>query len=257
MERDPVCGMMVEPATAAADVVHKGKTYYFCGKSCARKFSTDPEHYLKSMPAAAGQVTPVVHHGGAPVATDPPSPLPIVGGSPLTKDPVCGMSVDPARAAAMREHEGKKYLFCSTGCGERFEKEPGRFLAAPGTAGMEHATEARASQKSGEGSAASKKIRYTCPMHPEVTQWGPGTCPKCGMALEPMDIVAAGPDDEPDPEYVSMRKRFWVSAALTLPVFLLGMFGEYVALPISGAARNWIELALASPVVLWGGWPFF
>jgi len=253
MERDPVCGMMVEPATAAADVVHKGKTYYFCGKSCARKFSTDPEHYLKLSPAAA--VAPVVHHGGALVATASPSP--IFGGLSLAKDPVCGMSVDPARTAAMHEHEGKKYFFCSTGCEERFEKEPSRFLAAPGNAGMEHAEEAPASQKAAAASAQAKENRYTCPMHPEVIQWGPSSCPKCGMALEPIDIKARGADDVPNPEYVSMRKRFWVSAALALPVFSLGMFGEYVTLPISGAARNWIELAMAAPVVLWGGWPFF
>ena len=92
-------------------------------------------------------------------------------------------------------------------------------------------------------------------MHPEVVQWGPGNCPKCGMALEPMDIVAE--DAGPDPEYVSMRLRFWVSTALTLPVLLLGMFGEHAGIPVSGASRHWIELALASPVVLWGGWPFF
>jgi len=92
-------------------------------------------------------------------------------------------------------------------------------------------------------------------MHPEVVQWGPGSCPKCGMALEPMDIAAE--EAGPDPEYVSMRLRFWVSAALTLPVLLLGMFGEHAGLSVSGASRHWIELALASPVVLWGGWPFF
>ena len=103
---------------------------------------------------------------------------------------------------------------------------------------------------------SASKIRYTCPMHPEVIQFGPGTCPKCGMALEPMDIVASGAD-EPDPEYVSMRNRFWVSAVLSAPLLLLGMLGAKLGLPVSGTVRNWIEFALAAPAVLWGGWPFF
>ena len=93
-------------------------------------------------------------------------------------------------------------------------------------------------------------------MHPEVIQLGPGACPKCGMALEPMDIVASGAS-EPDPEYISMRNRFWVSAVLSVPLLLLGMLGEKLGMPITGTARNWVEFALAAPVVLWGGWPFF
>src|SRR5205085_10408940 len=97
-----------------------------------------------------------------------------------------------------------------------------------------------------------KKIRYTCPMHPEVVQWGPGICPKCGMALEPMDMVA---EETADPEYESMRKRFWVSAVLSVPVLILGMTGGRLSVPWN--ARHWVEFLLASPVVLWGGWPFF
>ncbi len=91
-------------------------------------------------------------------------------------------------------------------------------------------------------------------MHPEVVRTGPGSCPKCGMALEPMDVVV---DAGPDPEYVSMRLRFWVSAAFSLPVLLLGMFGEKFNFGISAAALRWIAFVLATPVVLWGGWPFF
>jgi len=256
MERDPVCGMMVDEATAAANVVHKGRTYYFCGKGCARKFSTDPEHFLKAA-AKPGNVATTGQLNAAALPAASRSSLPIVGGSPAEKDPVCGMTVDPAKPATTREHGGKTYFFCSTRCAERFEKEPGRFLAAPGAAGMEPAAGEAALPPASAAVPAAKKIRYTCPMHPEVIRWEPGSCPKCGMALEPMDIVAAGPDDAPDPEYVSMRNRFWISAALSIPVFLLGMFGEHVALPFSGAARNWIELVLAAPVVLWGGWPFF
>ena len=91
-------------------------------------------------------------------------------------------------------------------------------------------------------------------MHPEIVQIGPGTCPKCGMALEPMDIVA---EEQADPEYESMRKRFWVSVALSLPLLVLSMFGEMLGLQLQAGTKNAIELLLATPVVLWCGWPFF
>jgi len=167
------------------------------------------------------------------------------------------MLVDPQRPAAKHEHEGKTYYFCSARCAERFQKEPEKFLAAPGKAGMHQAV--------GPGSPAPaaapdlrKGVRYTCPMHPEIIQIGPGTCPKCGMALEPMDFVAAsGGEEQPDPEYVSMRLRFWMSAALSLPLLVLSMFGEALGLHLDPAVKNAVELLLASPVVLWGGWPFF
>jgi Cu+-exporting ATPase len=102
--------------------------------------------------------------------------------------------------------------------------------------------------------AASKTARYTCPMHPQVVQIGPGHCPICGMALEPMDVFA---EVEADPEYDSMRLRFWVSAALSLPLLLLSMLGESLGLHLAPNVLNGIELLLATPVVLWGGWPFF
>ncbi|HEY1481815.1 MAG TPA: copper-translocating P-type ATPase, partial [Candidatus Acidoferrum sp.] len=99
-------------------------------------------------------------------------------------------------------------------------------------------------------------IRYTCPMHPEIVQIGPGTCPKCGMALEPMDFVAGG-EEEADPEYESMRKRLWAGTALSVPLLLLAMTGDFVGLHLEPSTKNWVELLLATPVVLWGGWPFF
>ena len=91
-------------------------------------------------------------------------------------------------------------------------------------------------------------------MHPQIVRMGPGSCPICGMALEPMDPFAAV---EADPEYDSMRKRFWISAALSLPLLVLSMFGEHLGLHLAPTVRNWIEFVLATPVVLWGGWPFF
>jgi len=174
--------------------------------------------------------------------------LPILPPSPKEKDPVCGMMVDQQKPAARQEYKGKTYCFCSPRCAERFQKEPERFLAAPGAAGMESKPVA----------PAAAPLRYTCPMDPEIVQSGPGTCPKCGMALEPMDFVAPGPGEEQrDPEYDSMRRRLWISAALSFPLLLLSMFGEALGLHLVPATKNAVELLLASPVVLWCGWPFF
>jgi Cu+-exporting ATPase len=185
--------------------------------------------------------------------------LPILHGPAKHKDPVCGMMVVPEKAAGKVEHAGKTYYFCSKSCAERFSREPEKFLAAPGAGGMEHGpapAEHRATQHSAAASRVTdeKKVRYTCPMHPEIIQFGPGSCPICGMALEPMDVFA---EVEADPEYDSMRLRFWVSAALALPVLLFSMLGERFGLQLTPTARNGIEFLLATPVVLWGGWPFF
>src|SRR6266852_903698 len=187
--------------------------------------------------------------------------LPILQGPARHKDPVCGMMVVPEKAAAKVEHAGQTYYFCSKGCAERFSREPEKFLAAPGAAEMDHGSAPPghgAMEHSGTTAslAASDggKNRYTCPMHPEIIRFGPGTCPICGMALEPMDVFA---QVEADPEYDSMRLRFWVSAALSGPLLVLAMFGESLGLHVAPASLHWIELALATPVVLWGGWPFF
>ncbi|HYL85939.1 MAG TPA: heavy metal translocating P-type ATPase [Candidatus Angelobacter sp.] len=199
-----------------------------------------------------------------PNAKLPPGPgLPILSGPPRMKDPVCGMSVDPAKAAANVAYNGTTYFFCSKRCAERFAQEPEKFLATRGTAGMDRAHThpsatpgemQRAGSTVGPAASGAQGMRYTCPMHPEVVQIGPGSCPKCGMALEPMDVFAKV---EADPEYDSMRRRFWVSAALSVPVLLLGMLGDAIGFHLSPAVRNGIAFFLATPVVLWGGWPFF
>jgi len=187
--------------------------------------------------------------------------LSVLQGPPKHKDPVCGMMVAPEKAAAKVEHAGKTYYFCSKGCAARFSSEPEKFVSAPGTAEMHHGhgssehgtlhhTVATATPRAVGGNSG----RYTCPMHPEIIQFGPGNCPICGMALEPMDVFA---QVEADPEYDSMRLRFWISAALSLPVLLLSMFGEALGLHLAPVVRNGIEFLLATPVVLWGGWPFF
>jgi Cu+-exporting ATPase len=187
--------------------------------------------------------------------------LPISPGSIRHKDPVCGMMVVPEKAPAKVEHAGKNYYFCSKGCSERFSREPEKFLAVPGTAGKQGGPlpaerDAMPHSPVVESPAArpEKRVRYTCPMHPEIVQLGPGSCPICGMALEPRDAFA---EVAADPEYDSMRRRFWVSAALSLAVLMIAMFGDALRLPLSPVARNWLEFVLATPVVLWGGWPFF
>jgi Cu+-exporting ATPase len=195
------------------------------------------------------------------------------------------MNVEPERAAARVEHGGTSYYFCSAGCARRFEQAPEKYVAAAtsraqaaaasanpqlmtvapaGTERARHAVPLRGAPPSLEphhhapaghgGPPNAKDARYTCPMHPQIVQVGPGSCPICGMALEPMEISA---EVEADPEYDSMRRRFWASAALSLPLLLLSMFGEYLGLHLAAGLRNWIELILATPVVLWGGWPFF
>jgi len=244
VERDPVCGMSVDPEMARAKVQHEAKTYYFCCGGCAQKFENAPEKYLAADETAksARGVTPAPN-GASPA-------LAILGEARREIDPVCGMSIDPKKAAGQLERGGKRYFFCSQRCVERFEKEPGKFLAAPGTAGME----STAAPLGDKAESMAKGLRYTCPMDPEIVQIGPGTCPICGMALEPLDVV---PDEQPDPEYTSMRWRFWLSAALSLPLLVLSMFPELLGLHLAPTLGNEIELALATPVVLICGWPFF
>jgi Cu+-exporting ATPase len=152
------------------------------------------------------------------------------------------MDVDPAHAAGGRaERRGTTYWFCNPVCREKFVADPARYLAPPPA----------------ERPATDTQI-YTCPMHPEVRQSGPGSCPKCGMALEPLEVTAA--DEAPSAELADMSRRFWVSLAFTIPVFALAM-GEMVAPALADrlppSARLWIQLVLSAPVVLWGGWPFF
>jgi Cu+-exporting ATPase len=187
--------------------------------------------------------------------------LPILQGPAKHKDPVCGMPVAPEKAAGKVEHAANTYYFCSKQCAERFSREPERFLAVPGSAGMdhdptpgEHGTMKESASVARSSASSNKRVRYICPMHPQIIQMGPGNCPICGMALEPMDIFA---EVDADPEYDSMRVRFWVSAVLSLPVLLLSMLGESLGLHLTLAFRNGIEFLLATPIVLWGGWPFF
>lgn len=210
-------------------------------------------------------------------------------------DPVCGMTVRPQSAAGSFEYKGTTYYFCSKGCLQKFQQDPERFLQPPSPQLIQPIGTNRAVKPKPESSSDSGQPVFTCPMHPEVRQTKPGACPKCGMALEPLnvsqprskteytcpmhpEIVRDAPgtcpicgmaleprtvslEDDENPELTDMQRRLRVSTALTLPVFFLGMSDLIPALPISqivsGEVLVWLQFLLATPVVLWGGWPFF
>ena len=156
------------------------------------------------------------------------------------KDPVCGMSVDPHTAEHHSQHAGKTWYFCSSKCQTKFADNPDKYL--------------NSEQKT--SAAAAPGSIYTCPMHPEIRQQGPGDCPICGMGLEPEQVTL---DDGPSAELTDMTRRFWIGLLFALPVFLLEMGGHLISLDhlIAPQTSNWIQLVLATPVVLWSGWPFF
>ncbi|WP_083025042.1 heavy metal translocating P-type ATPase [Vreelandella lionensis] len=156
------------------------------------------------------------------------------------KDPVCGMDVDPHTSRHRADHAGKTWYFCSEKCQEKFIAKPDAYLEP---------------SKQSQASVPSGSI-YTCPMHPEVRREGPGDCPICGMALEPETVSA---DTGPSDDLKDMTRRFWIGLVLTLPVFALEMGGHVFGLMhfISQQTSNWIQLLLATPVVVWAGWPFF
>ncbi len=160
-------------------------------------------------------------------------------GAATVKDPVCGMSVDPATTAHRASHDDQDYFFCSTECRTKFVADPQRYL-----------------NPRAEAMPAIPGAIYTCPMHPEIRQEGPGSCPICGMALEPETVTAEAP---PNHELTDFTRRFWVGLVLALPVLALEMGGHLTNLHmlIPGQMSNWIQFALATPVVLWCGLPFF
>ena len=256
--KDPVCGMTVDPRTAKHRADHSGETYYFCSAGCRTKFEADPERYVPAVAAAAAKTDPSacncghdhhhtddhadhghehanhdrVGHAGHGAAAR--------SASHMVKDPVCGMDVDPHTAEDRADYHGRAYYLCSARCREKFMAEPEKYLAPE----QAHAEEVP------EGTI------YTCPMHPEVRQVGPGHCPICGMALEP---VLATAETGPNPELIDMTRRFWVGLVLALPVLALEMGGEMIGLTalLGKPVSNWVQLVFATPVVLWGGWPFF
>ena len=230
LEKDPVCGMTVDPSRAKATHEHAGKTYYFCCAGCKAKFSADPEKYLGAKPpvgiaplsAHPVQLGPALAHG-APQPVVKSAALPGATSKPALNEYTCPM--DPE---VRKQGPGD----CPK-CGMALEPV---VAAVPVT-----------------------KTEYTCPMHPEIVRDAPGFCPICGMALEPRTVSA---EAEQNPELLSMTRRFWVSAALTIPILGMAMADFVPGLMAlmhfaSPKAWQWLEFILATPVVLWGGWPFF
>src|ERR1700728_3400276 len=177
--------------------------------------------------------------------------------SSLARDPVCGMPVDPATAKHKADDAGVTHYFCSAGCRGKFVGDPARFLAepthAPAVAADEHV---HLPAPPLPAKPAPVGAIYTCPMHPEIRQNHPGACPICGMALEPEIATAA---TGPSAELIDMTPRFWVALGLSIPVFALEMGGHFADLHqfVPESISNWIQFALATPVALWAGWPFF
>ncbi len=169
--------------------------------------------------------------------------------NPIQPDPVCGMSVEVGNEAASRTHDGRRYLFCSASCANKFDADPAMYASGKGLPkGQDGPT---------RGPSDDSDAVYTCPMHPEVRQIGPGDCPKCGMALEPADATA----EEDDSELRDMTRRFWVGVMFSAPLLIYVMGNMLLGHPLDGvigpALSQWLELALATPVVLYCAWPFF
>jgi len=207
---------------------------------------------------------------------DEPKAVPVNLNRVKVKDPVCGMSVNPHAAAGKTEYQGKTYYFCNPTCEARFREAPGKYLEAKAQLPQGEATqytcpmhpEIRAG-RAGTCNACGMALEplvivpqtrtdYICPMDPEVVSDKPGSCPICGMALEPRTVTL---EEEVNPELEEMKRRFWISLVLTVPILLIAM-GEMIAGPwhpsvLSGRVPIWIEFLLSTPVVLWGGWPFF
>lgn len=244
MAKDPVCGMTIEPEQAAAKEKYNKLTWYFCSDSCRDKFMAAPEQYTNSL-----QET----------------------------DPVCGMEVS-CDSEHHSHYENKQYYFCSDNCRHKFETDAESYLnkdkkrseAVDETAIYTCPMDPEIKQK-GPGTCpkcgmalepmgapvAATKTEYTCPMHPQIVQDEPGNCPKCGMALEPRTVTV----EEDNEELNDMSRRFWISSVLAVPVFILAMIADlapaFLPQGLSMHTVQWIEFILATPVVLWGGWPFY
>jgi P-type Cu+ transporter len=233
MERDPVCGMTVDPARTAAQVVYAGETYYFCCSGCADKFRAEPAKYLNANAPTATlreNASTQFSRAGAPAAA--PALAVLHENMHSTERPAVKPAAANAYVCPMDSEVREDYPGACPKCGMALEPS---IPPAPAT-----------------------RVEYTCPMHPQIVRPGPGSCPICGMALEPRTVIA---EETENPELVSMTRRFWASVALTIPVLMLGMSdvipGQPIQHVLSTRAMGWIELALATPVVLWGGWPFF
>ncbi len=244
LEKDPVCGMSVDPVRAKATHAHDGKTYYFCCPGCKEKFKADPAKYL----------APKTFVGIAPMSAKPmqiaPAPSALIGIAPAAPaahaHPAQAPAARPGAAAAAPSKSVQDEYICPM--------DPEVHQQGPGDCpkcGM--------ALEPAVAALPATKTEYTCPMHPEILRDAPGSCPICGMALEPRTVDIG---EEKNPELVDMTRRFWISVALTIPVLAIVMAGVVpgVASLLRGASPRdlqFIEMLLATPVVLWGGFPFF
>jgi len=266
MAIDPVCGMSVNPEKAAAEETHAGQTWYFCSENCHSKFVAEPEKYVQQT---------------------------------SLQDPVCGMEVSED-SEYHTKYADQEWYFCSDSCLSRFQEHPDAYVS-PTQAKTQaddhdqlHSSRKVETEYCPDGTCDIGSTFYTCPMHPEIRQKGPGTCPKCGMALEPVvepvattrteytcpmhpEIVRDEPGNcpicgmaleprtvaakEKNEELEDMSRRFWVSAVLSIPVFLLATVADLIPqwLPDGFTMQQvqWVEFVLATPVILWGGWTFY
>jgi Cu+-exporting ATPase len=169
-------------------------------------------------------------------------------------DPVCGMTVDPSATAFHFESDGTIHHFCSAGCQAKFSADPQKFLAVGTGKSVMDKRNGCCGGGHKPAPAAATGTLYTCPMHPQIRQEGPGACPICGMALEPLQVTA---DAGSNPELADMTRRFWIALVLTLPLVMLGMFAELLSINHLIPGSTWIQFIFATPVVFWAGWPFF
>ena len=254
---DPVCGMSVKEETEH-HFEYQGEEYLFCSASCMSKFGSNPEQYIKG--ESSGGCCGGHSHKEESGETDP----------------VCGMSVTSDSEHHFNYKDKERY-FCSAHCVTKFKADPEQYLNKDSNAVVEVAEGTMFTcpmdpeiVQEGPGSCpicgmalepmgapAFNKTEYVCPMHPEVVSDAPGSCPKCGMALEPRTVEA----EEDTTELDDMSRRFWYGSVLAVPVFILAMIADLVPswLPegLSSQTIQWIEFVLATPVVLWAGWPFY
>ncbi len=287
--KDPVCGMSVEEESAYAFKEWEGTRYGFCSRHCYDSFLQQPEKYAKSSrknkKTKHEHTHDHSHHHPSDSQTD----------DTQVTDPVCGMVINKRNVSEFLEWKGTQYGFCSADCRRSFERNPAKYVSQA----IEKAdTPAKAVSINNQSKSMAAKAKtdssgtYTCPMHPEIRQEGPGSCPKCGMALEPLEPVKTSgktiyvcpmhpeiekdepgncpicgmalepktitDEDESNPELADMTRRFWISTILSIPLVIFTMGEPLIGRPILQISwLAWLELLLATPVILWGGAPFF
>jgi Cu+-exporting ATPase len=285
--KDPVCHMNLDRSTARFRAQHGEKTYYFCCGGCEKKFKAQPEKYLHVISSiSSGLVMPANLLSGVRESISSSA----TSSSNTVKDAVCGMDVNPATANYHADHQGGTFYFCSAHCQGEFRTHPETYLKSKSSPRSLSPREAEGISKESTRAAgdyvcpmcpevrerkavpcpscgmaleletpiAAARTEYTCPMHPQIVQSEAGSCPICGMALEPRTLYET---QQENPELRDMTRRFWLSTLLTIPLLGIAMIDMLPGMPVRrflpSGWLSWMELFLATPVVLWAGWPFF